>query len=146
MRRWLRRAGDRSGKAPGCAEARRRSQPERQAGDHRRDRYIDDTEGAVVPRAHVLQPHAALNKIVQIAVRPHFPFRENRKRHHLFNYGTSFVRSVVSANVRCCSIPLLRSGNLYRWTKEVNPKTAPTRGREHPRDRAVSYHLLRVVT
>jgi hypothetical protein len=47
--RWrLRRAGDGSGKAPGCAEARPRSQPKRQTGDYRRDRCIDDTEGAVV--------------------------------------------------------------------------------------------------
>jgi hypothetical protein len=32
---------------PGRAEARPRSQPKRQAGDHRRDRCIDDTEWAV---------------------------------------------------------------------------------------------------
>ena len=37
--------GDGSGEAPGCAEARPRSQPQRQAGDHRRDRYIDDDDG-----------------------------------------------------------------------------------------------------
>ena len=50
----------RSGKAPGRAEARPRSQPKRQAGDHRRDRYIDDTEEAVVPTLatalHTLYP------------------------------------------------------------------------------------------
>jgi thiamine pyrophosphate-dependent acetolactate synthase large subunit-like protein len=55
--------GTQSGEAPGCAEARPRSQPQRQAGDYRRYRYIDDTRRAVASTLATALPERLVDQL-----------------------------------------------------------------------------------